>query len=289
MSNALQRFVHSLMPSQALGLSAAWTAAIGVADHLTGYQVSLAIFYLVPVGLTTWYVGKWTGYGFALFCSAASLSADLAAGHLSTRPALMAWNGLVHLGFFLVTARLLHALRGHLEFEQQLARTDTVTRVGNRLAFEERLEYSLKLAERTGRPLTLAYVDLDDFKSVNDAFGHDEGDRLLRLVAQTMRDALRAADSVARLGGDEFALLLPDTDGDGAQRVILKARQTLQDVFADEPCAITCSIGAVTFCEPLPNAVVALRRADELMYEVKGQGKNAVEFKSQSSREQLAV
>lgn len=289
MSEASQRLVYALTPVQAFSLAIALTAGIGVADHLTGFQVSLAIFYLAPVGLTTWYVGKWSGYGFAFFCSAASLSADLAAGHLFSRPALMAWNGLVHLGFFLVTARLLHSLRGHLEFEQQLARTDTVTGVGNRLAFEERLEYSLKLAGRTGRPITLAYVDLDDFKNVNDAFGHDEGDRVLRLVAHTMRDALRGADSVARLGGDEFALLLPDTDEDGAQSVILKARQALRQVFAGEAYAITCSIGAVTFSRPLPDAGAALRRADALMYEVKGLGKNAVEFQSQGTKQRLAV
>ncbi|MGE5825210.1 MAG: GGDEF domain-containing protein, partial [Bacteroidota bacterium] len=209
---------------------------------------------------------------------AAWLVADLGAGHVYSSRAVLAWNGLVRMGIFLAFAQLLCALREQLDLAQHLARADPLTGLDNRRAFLERLQYVLALAARERRPLTLAYLDVDDFKGVNDAHGHAVGDQVLRLVARTLLKSLRRTDAVGRLGGDEFALLLPDTDRAGAEHLIAKTREALYHAFRTESARPTFSIGAVTFMEPTHDAEHALSAADALMYQVKSRGKDGIAF-----------
>jgi diguanylate cyclase (GGDEF)-like protein len=169
---------------------------------------------------------------------------------------------------------------GTLENERRLARTDNLTGALNRRAFIEQLEFAVGLASRDGQPFALVYIDLDDFKQVNDVHGHTEGDRVLRTVAQTCADSVRRTDVVARLGGDEFALLLRGADRAGAEGVIAKSRQTLAAAFRSQRAGVTCSIGGVIF-EGAPRSVeAAIQAADALMYEVKKQGKDSVALRT---------
>ena len=147
----------------------------------------------------------------------------------------------------------------------------------------EHLRYCLQIEERERKPITLAYIDLDDFKQINDKYGHDEGDRVLRLIAKTLMASIRRTDVVARLGGDEFALLFAGADQPSAETLIAKVRSALQQAFDRERSAVTCSIGCVTFKQPLPSADGAIKAADNVMYKVKKQGKNAVAFEVFSS------
>jgi diguanylate cyclase (GGDEF)-like protein len=159
-----------------------------------------------------------------------------------------------------------------------MARTDVLTELYGRRAFEDRLRHDLALAQRRMSPLTLAYVDLDDFKAVNDAHGHAEGDRVLRATGAALRDSVREVDTAARVGGDEFTLVLPDTDHIGAQRVVSKLRRRLQEALGTSAAEVTCSIGVVTFLDANISPVAAVAAADELMYQVKSKGKGAVAF-----------
>lgn len=251
---------------------------VGLADVLTGHELSIAFFYLGPVALAAWYVSRTAGIGVAFLACLIWYLADMESGSEYTHPAIPVWNALVRFGFFLSNALLLASLKMHLAAEQQLARTDPMTGTVNRRAFSEKLEYSLALSRRTTSALTLAYIDLDDFKRVNDTLGHAEGDRVLCTVAQALRHSSRGTDVVARLGGDEFALLLPATDLSGAQAVLGDIKQQLDGLSRDGSLSVTCSIGAVTFLHLPPSASEAVRTADTLMYEVKRQGKNAIAF-----------
>jgi diguanylate cyclase (GGDEF)-like protein len=134
----------------------------------------------------------------------------------------------------------------------------------------------LERARRHGRPLTLAFIDADDFKYVNDALGHAEGDALLITVAQTLRGSTRAVDAVARLGGDEFALLLPETDGDTARTLLHRLRATLGEAMERHGWRVGFSVGAATFVEPPASADLLMARADELMYEAKKTAKGSM-------------
>jgi diguanylate cyclase (GGDEF)-like protein len=156
-------------------------------------------------------------------------------------------------------------------------RLDPVTGVLNRGGFIEVLEDESKRARRYLHPLTLAYVDLDDFKLVNDLLGHEAGNSCLETVARTMQDTLREVDFVARIGGDEFALLLSETKAEDVRGVLDKLQTALLDAMHAKNWRVTFSTGAVTFGEPLGDPVEMMAKADELMYSVKLSGKNRIE------------
>jgi diguanylate cyclase (GGDEF)-like protein len=180
----------------------------------------------------------------------------------------------------MIGVALLDMLRERLHLEQQLARTDALTGILNSRAFLEHMGYIIALAQRDGTPLTLAYIDLDDFKRINDTRGHSEGDRVLQIVGTTLRESIRRTDAVARLGGDEFALLLPVTDEEAARTLIGKLKLRLIEALARRPVPVACSIGAVTFRQPPASPDDAIRMADIIMYKAKAQGKNAIVFQT---------
>jgi diguanylate cyclase (GGDEF)-like protein len=156
-------------------------------------------------------------------------------------------------------------------------RLDPVTGALNRGGFIEVLEDESKRARRYLHPLTVAYVDLDDFKLVNDLLGHEAGNSCLETVAHTMQDTLREVDFVARIGGDEFALLLSEAKAEAVRAVLNKLQTALLETMQTKNWRVTFSIGAVTFGEPLGDPVEMMAKADELMYSVKLSGKNRIE------------
>ena len=267
-----------------LSQSAIWVlatcglVAVGVLDYYTGYEMSLSVLYLGPVALAAWYAGQSSGVSMAFLSCLCWYIADLAAGHPYSHSAIPVWNALVRLGFFLITAMLLTALRTNVRALQDLARTDALTGLFGRREFDARLKHDLVLALRRKGALTVGYVDLDNFKAVNDTYGHIGGDLVLCAIAAALKDSLRQSDTVARLGGDEFALLLPDSDTSRAKEVIARLQSKLGEIPILSEWGITCSIGIVTFLElpALPEQVIAA--ADQLMYKVKLSGKGAVAF-----------
>jgi diguanylate cyclase (GGDEF)-like protein len=124
-------------------------------------------------------------------------------------------------------------------------------------------------------PVTIAYLDLDNFKKVNDSLGHAIGDELLIQVAATLRSNLRRSDVVGRLGGDEFALILPETNANGAKVALGKLRLSLLEAMRSQDFAII-SIGAATFLSPPNSLDTLIRRADATMYAIKAKGKDNV-------------
>ncbi|MCO6412802.1 MAG: diguanylate cyclase [Thiogranum sp.] len=274
----LDRGLSRLSRLQTVVVAAFGVGVIGVCDYSMGYEVSMSLFYLLPVAVAAWYAGRWSGVAIAILSCVSWYVADLLAGNQYSHPAIPVWNSLVRLGFFLVSGLLLTMLRNALFNERHLARIDDLTGLWGRRAFEEKLEHDLALAQRHNSAVTLAYLDLDDFKAVNDARGHAEGDRVLRTAGWTLNKLTRRVDTAARLGGDEFALILPDTGPEGAREAISSLIRELQQAFAAIEVDISCSIGVVSFPNPALSAASAVAAADALMYEVKRQGKGAVAY-----------
>jgi diguanylate cyclase (GGDEF)-like protein len=167
-------------------------------------------------------------------------------------------------------------LKNLLAKEHDLARIDPLTTVPNRRAFYEALDTERVRSIRYHRPLTIAYVDLDNFKKVNDSLGHAVGDELLVEVAAGLKSNLRATDYVGRLGGDEFAVLLPETDATGATLVLHKLRLGLLEQMKAHNWEVTFSIGAATFLDPPDSLDIIIRMADETMYAIKAHGKDNI-------------
>jgi diguanylate cyclase (GGDEF)-like protein len=274
----VNRVMSKLSRGRVFALALASVLLISIPDTLFGYEISLSVFYLCPVGIATWYAGRTSGVAIALISTLSSLAEYFTAAHVFTSPAIMAWNGLLHLGFMLTVAYLLDSLRSRVEIVQELARSDPLTGIFNRRAFLEHLQYRLDLAARDAKSIALAYIDLDDFKRLNDDGGHAQGDRVLKRVASTLRESIRRSDVVARLGGDEFIVLINGADRTGVESLVAKVREALLRALDDEQVSVTCSVGCMRFPAPPPDADAAIRAADALMYKVKRQGKNAVAF-----------
>jgi diguanylate cyclase (GGDEF)-like protein len=255
---------------------------VGLADFVTGREVALILFYLGPVGVATWYVGLRGGVALAILSAAVSTGADTLhelrdPGEDGALPvAVMAWNCAVQLGTFVSLVLVLSALRSRLEGEELLARTDALTHISNRRAFFEAAGLEIERARRTRRPTALAFIDVDDFKVVNDGMGHAQGDALLVVVAQTLRAATRAVDSVGRLGGDEFALLLPETAAPEIEPLLTRVRTSLLAAMTRHGWGVGFSIGAAVFVAPPSSTDELIARADDLMYAAKREAKGSI-------------
>ena len=170
----------------------------------------------------------------------------------------------------------------HLRLEGELrhqAFHDTLTGLANRALFEDRLENALRRLPRTGGHLGVLFLDLDDFKAINDGRGHDVGDQLLRAVSDRLRTVVRAGDTLARIGGDEFAVLIESTDSGGAKETAERILDGLKAPIAmrNGHTAVRASIGVVSTPDADHSAQELLRDADVAMYSAKNAGKGRVE------------
>jgi diguanylate cyclase (GGDEF)-like protein len=161
----------------------------------------------------------------------------------------------------------------------RLSRVDPLTQLYSRNYFGPALESEILRSTRSGRPFGLLMFDLDGLKPVNDRYGHESGDRLLRAVADVVRGGIRVTDVAARYGGDEFVVILPETDAPGALRVAEKLRRDIAQLSLPEDGQMirsTVSIGLVTYPDDGRSAAELLRRADAAMYEAKRRGRNQI-------------
>jgi diguanylate cyclase (GGDEF)-like protein len=181
---------------------------------------------------------------------------------------------------------LLAAAAGSLELAwsygevDRRSRTDPLTGLYNRAHFGEQLEEKLALADRYG-PVSLVMVDIDHFKRVNDTYGHEAGDAVLRRVASLIQEAVRATDVCVRYGGEEIALLLPQTGHDEARNMAERLRQSIAATVAFHKGAsipVTASFGVATYPETVSDREKLFPAADEALYRAKAEGRNCVRY-----------
>jgi diguanylate cyclase (GGDEF)-like protein len=190
--------------------------------------------------------------------------------------ALTRW--IITVGMVSAAAAIVHALK--LRNDDLLARlataarTDSLTGLVNRQAFDERLEIELASGRRTGRPTTLIIADIDHFKEINDRSGHAVGDAALRIVGETALRASRSADTVARIGGDEFAAILPDTDAEGAFLFAERLREAILISAEMDDALLTMSLGIAESEADGLTPDILCRSADQALYEAKELGRN---------------
>ncbi len=248
---------------------------IGYFDLQTGFRISFSLFYLIPIILTAWFLGIVPGQITAVFSALTWFWADNLAGHTYAFRLTPYWNALVRLFHFSIPV-LIVALVRLLEEEKRLSRTDHLTGIGNKRHFYESANREIERCRRYAHPVTLVYLDCDDFKLVNDRLGHHKGDSLLRAVGSSLKKNTRVLDTACRIGGDEFVVLLPQTGYEGARKYLDRFLDILKNELKDKRFPITCSIGAATFILPPDSAEQMLKEADSLMYSAKEQGKNRI-------------
>jgi diguanylate cyclase (GGDEF)-like protein len=252
------------------------SCVIGLFDYYTGYEISISIFYIIPVSLLAWYVGKIGAVLCSMFCVGIWISGDLLAGLPYGNPFVVAWNTLTSLLILLIISYFLSLIKKMYDRERMSARIDPLTCISNRKYFYEAVGYELHRAARFTSPVSLVFFDIDNFKKVNDSLGHDEGDRLLVSFAATVKANIRSFDVIARFGGDEFVLFMPSTDMDQGRTAVEKLRGLFDAVARENSWPVSLSVGVVTATGRGTDIDALVNYADNLMYEVKKSGKNMI-------------
>jgi diguanylate cyclase (GGDEF)-like protein len=255
---------------------ATWIALTGVLDFATGVEYRMFPLYLLPICLVGWRLGYPSTIAAAWFSAATWLVSNYLGGLSYSSHAVWVVNTITQGVSFTIVGVLVVVSRKAFALAETRSRTDTLTGLLSTRAFSEEAARVIALCHRHRRPVTVAYLDLDHFKQVNDRHGHARGDQVLAIVASALRRAARDTDLVARLGGDEFSLLLPETDEKGAAIVLERARANVIQVLLDEPVRVTVSIGAVTSRSVHPPIDDLLRQADKHLYDAKALGKDRV-------------
>ena len=191
----------------------------------------------------------------------------------------------------IVVFRDVSAARAKSREMLHLAEHDVLTDLPNRLLFNDRLTQAIALAKRQDKQLAVMFVDLDNFKSINDSLGHDVGDKLLISVAKRLKACVRRSDTISRLGGDEFVVLLSQVEH--AEDAAISARKTLRALTAphsidSQSLEISVSIGVSTYPTDEQDAESLMNRADNAMYEAKQEGGNDYQFFRHEMHAQLA-
>src|ERR1019366_6848355 len=172
-------------------------------DYLLGPSLSFAIFYLVPIALGAWWGGFAQGILLSAACAVSWQLGEIFGGSESSS-VMHLWSGTARFGIFVITSSLLSRLRVSLFLEKKLARSDPLTGAANGRTFYESVSQTVERVLRSEQPLTLAYLDLDNFKWLNDKLGHSAGDEALCDLVRIIHVNIRGTDLLARLGGDEF-------------------------------------------------------------------------------------
>jgi diguanylate cyclase (GGDEF)-like protein len=251
-------------------------ALVGLLDYVTGNQIRVTLFYLVPILMLSWFGTRRDGLFFCVLGGLTWYLSDYLSLTSYSHPFIPVWNALMNTGFFVMTALLLNKLKTQMEAEKDLARVDNLTSLANSRGLYEIADRELEKARRSGKHLTLAYIDLDNFKPINDQLGHFVGDAALKEVGRILKTHTRSFDAPARLGGDEFCVLLPETESPQAVEILKRVHEFLDRSMAANGWPITFSIGLMCFKKPPATVDVMIRAADLLMYKVKKAGKNSL-------------
>ena len=260
------------------GAALAAVALVGWLDYATGPAYGFSLFYLAPIVAIAGRHGRTPAVVVAVTAALAWFVSDLA-WRDDVLPSV--WNGVTRLaiyvamGVLVATLRVERAqLRRLLAHERELARTDALTGLMNGRAFLEHASAELARSRRSGAPIALCCLDVDNFKHVNDRFGHAAGDEVLREIAAVLTSSVRAGDRAARLGGDEFALLLADADAGTAGLVASRVITAISTLGARyEGTGLGMSIGISQVQDEVVSVDDLLRRADQAMYKAKASGK----------------
>lgn len=257
---------------------------IGLIQYLAGPEYVLSIFYLFPVLAAAWYINKGSGILIAFLSTLTWLCADL---HGTCRVSCIFIpfiNAALCLVVFLFLANIAANLKQMIARHKTIARTDFLTRIPNRLAFIEYAQIEMNKSQRLNRSMTIIYIDIDNFKTVNDTYGHQEGDKLLLKVANKIKHTIRITDIVARLGGDEFAILMWRSNPGDSNYIAQKLRKNLLLLAKTENYPVTFSIGVATY-EVIPDTIEdMIKQGDKLMYMAKKSGKDCIKCQIISNR-----
>ncbi|PWI35310.1 GGDEF domain-containing protein [Vibrio albus] len=271
--------LNKRQPTSIWWLSIIVIAIIFCAIFIVKEFADLTPLLVIPVLLASWYGSSKTGIGLAMLIALSMLAMSADIDFIGFEYSSSAYDVAVILVVYIFVAILVTNFRKVHGIEVEAADSDTLTGLHSSRSFYAEIANEILRSNRYGHKFSLAYIDVDNFKKINDTFGHDTGDKLLIELSKSLVSSLRATDTIARIGGDEFVCLFPETEQGEAKSAILKAEKSLKERMNRRKWDVSFSIGLVTF-ESLPEDVrEAVKIADELMYSVKKNKKNDIAYK----------
>jgi len=265
--NGAADFVQKCPRNIILAVAYLFTIILEVINYYVGHEIRLVFFYFPALYLLSWFVSAKSAIVLAIFSGILwfLIGFDL----LSLTDFDHTWNAFMRLLIFLTFIYVVRAYKR----ERTFSRMDFLTKIANSQHFTELANLEIERCRRYGRPFSVVYMDIDNFKQINDTFGHGRGDDLLYTVAQTIRKNIRSTNKAARLGGGEFAILIPATCFDAACRMTRKLRVILLESIQDRYWQCTFSFGLVTFLSAPGSVNEMILLADTFMYQAKAGGK----------------
>jgi diguanylate cyclase (GGDEF)-like protein len=272
--NSIDSCLRRLPDLALVALALALITGLSVFKLTIGHTVFLVDFLFIPVVGVGWFARRsWLGYLVAAIAATDTVVLALVA-ESDASPAVALASGLIRLGLYAAVLGLLGMMRSERAGDQRAASVDALTGAANPRAFDVAARREIARAQRCGGRISLACLDVDDFKAINDDLGHAAGDRVLAHVGHVLRSSVRGTDTVARTGGDEFAILLPETGAAAADDVLRRVRVELGRITLREGRPVSFSLGLVTFETPPASVAEMTAAADELMYRAKRGGKD---------------
>ena len=262
---------------------------LGAVRYLIGPEWELLAFYLFSISVVTWYAGRRVGVMIAIASAVIGLVADIIMHDTFSHSIIPYFNEASRLAAFLFAVCILSKMKDTLKEKQEFITTDFLTGVANRRAFLESATIEINRASRFKRPFSVAFIDLDNFKTINDQFGHKTGNYLLCLLADTIKSNIRVYDKIARLGSNEYAVMLPETNQEVAAITIRRIHRTILNTMQENKWPVTFSIGVLTFNSPPRNVDDMIRHADLVMYSIKQNGKNMIKHKILDKNSMLSI
>jgi diguanylate cyclase (GGDEF)-like protein len=233
---------------------------------------------ILPVLLAAWFLDLSKGLYLAGCAVAIGTAAKLLGFGDTPQLTELCWEAGTQFAVLSIVAGLTSRWRASALRAEDLARRDLLTGLANAQAFRDSVEAETNRCRRNGFPLTVAYLDCDGFKQVNDSCGHAAGDRLLCKIAETLRENTRNYDVVARMGGDEFALLFPETSAQDARTLVTRIRAALRNECEQQTPGVSLSMGVLTLDVPDRSSEEIIHAADRLMYTSKRGRPGDVEY-----------
>ncbi len=252
--------------------------SIGLVDYYTGPFISFSLIYILPVSALAWLNSRPSTVLASIITALTWVIVDFKSSRFPFSILSYTWNFSSRIIVLMIIATLISALRRALLHAHHLSRRDSLTNALNYRGFIELAEREIYRSTRSNEAMTIIYLDVDDFKAINDALGHKVGDGLLVSIVDVMHRTTRKSDLVARLGGDEFVILLPDTGQEAARSTVTKIRKSLLDLKAGPNWPITFSMGVLTYVEMPKSLDAMVGMADQLMYTIKVKSKNGIAY-----------
>lgn len=253
-----------------------WNSGICTSGYRCG--VCICICVILPICAVSWFVSKKEGLIYSALAAGVWVSADIEIGRQFSAAWIPWANGLTRFVVYALVAYLASSLREVLIREYDLARHDALSGLLNRRAFFESGVAELDRARRHGHSLGIVFLDLDDFKKLNDVRGHEVGDLALKAVSNALVRTLRNTDVLARLGGDEFSVVLPEIGFESATETGHKIANAINAALKDFS-PVSVSVGVAWFENVPDHFADMVNAADGLMFEVKRAGKHGIRTK----------